>query len=504
MKEYLYKGLKKSIFITYMVAIGFILFVVIFLSNINYAYKRAFLLNNGLLLLIGVITIILLIINFDKDRDRNWIKINCFSLLLFLAQCYISFNIYFNTEEWDSWTLIWNARLIANGEINGLANEYFSWFPNNQFAVFLLSICFRLNNLLGIFDTDNGLLLIIIIQCLLSTITGKLLFEILLNFTKSKGISLVGWMLYVALVGLSGWNVVIYTDALALVFPSLILYIYQKFGKKNYLKWLLIAFLSYWGFKIKPTVIVVTIAIVLIEGFALLQSLNVEKIRRIIILFGLSVVLLFGNHFAYSKAIESTGLKINPELNTGALHMVMMGLNSFSDGGFNLDDANLSTGILDKQMRTNAQKERIEMRLSEYGIPGFLEHMHKKSLVIFNDGSFAWGCEGGFFDKVYPDKNRFMSPLLKSIYLTSGENYIFLLTLEQTLWITCLFMSIAAVVLERNKFNSVLVLSLIGIIIFNLTFEARARYLYIYVPLFICAGVLSIWTLIQKIKNVQI
>lgn len=503
MKEYLYQGLKKSIFVSYMVTIGFILFVVIFLSDTNYAYKRRFLLNNGLLLLIGSIIIILLIINFDKARDRKYIKINRFSLLLFLVQCYISFNIYFNTEEWDSWTLIWNARMIANGEINGLANEYFSWFPNNQFAVFLLSICFRLNNLFGIFDTDNGLLFIIIIQCLLSTITGKLLFEILLNFTKSKGISLVGWILYIALVGLSGWHVVVYTDALALVFPILILYIYQKWGG-FYQKWLLITFLSYWGFKIKPTVIVVTIAIVLIEVFALLQNLNVEKIRRIGILSGLSVVLLFGNHFAYSKAIESTGLKINPQLNTGALHMVMMGLNSFSDGGFYLDDVNLSTGILDKQMRTNAQKKRIEMRLREYGIPGFLEHMHKKSLVIFNDGSFAWGCEGGFFYKVYPDKNHLISPLLKSIYLTSGENYIILLTLEQTLWITCLFMSIGAIVLERNKFNSVLVLSLIGIIIFNLTFEARARYLYIYVPLFICAGILSISTLIQKMKSVQI
>lgn len=45
---------------------------------------------------------------------------------------------------------------------------------------------------------------------------------------------------------------------------------------------------------------------------------------------------------------------------------------------------------------------------------------------------------------------------------------------------------------EKNKENFVIVLSLVGIVIFTFLFEARARYLILYVPFFVIAAMLGI------------
>ena len=44
-----------------------------------------------------------------------------------------------------------------------------------------------------------------------------------------------------------------------------------------------------------------------------------------------------------------------------------------------------------------------------------LKLMRKKALTIFNDGTFAWGFEGGFYREVFPTDNP-ISLILRSLY----------------------------------------------------------------------------------------
>lgn len=47
----------------------------------------------------------------------------------------------------------------------------------------------------------------------------------------------------------------------------------------------------------------------------------------------------------------------------------------------------------------------------------------------------------------------------------------------------------------------VLMLSVIGITLFQLIFECRARYLYLYSPFYVLLGISGIWYMLQHVKK---
>lgn len=483
----------------------------LFFSSGDYSCKKIFAFSNILLLAFGLLSVGLLIAIFSKLNKRNLIpSINKLSIILFLVQAYVFYNIQFHTTNWDPWTVYWSADLISKGQTEGLGHFYFSAFPNNQLIVFVQSIILRVNSICGVLDRE-GFMFMILVQCILCTLTGKLLFEIIELLLKDKGYALTGWIIFVILLGLSGWNVVTYTDMMGLIFPTAILRIYLslKNNNKTLLKWTLIFALSFWGFKMKPTAIIVLIAIAIAEGTYILKKIKTDffkvelmHVTKIVCIGIVSVVIC---NFLFSSCIKSTGLVIDKQANVGALHMMMMGMNPKNDGVWFADDVNLSHGIKNKKERTKAQIQVIKQRLSDYGINGFAQHMAKKSLIIFNDGTFAWGAEGGFYNVIGEDKNKVVSPILKSLYYNDGSRYLWLSSIEQMMWIITLFLSIG-ILLKKivGKEEFVIVLSLIGIIGFNFMFEARARYIILYVPFFLVAAlfcVKNIFLYAEKKKN---
>lgn len=470
-------------------------------SSKNYPNKRIFLLENTELLMLGFIILCLLwgaSIFFSKVHFHlNKPSINTLTIILFFSQVYIFFNIYFRTEHWDPAIIYYNAEIIARGETEGLTNSYFSNYPNNQLIVYLQSIMLKVNQLIGIFDYE-GVLFIILIQCTLTSLTGKLLYGILDTLTHSKKCSLSGWLLFVILLGLSGWNVVTYTDMMALIFPILIFRVYLSLrnNKSVVRKWIFIITLTYWGSKIKPTVAIIFIAILIAEAIAFAINFEHKKTETALRLLGKVIVIgalhLFVYNTIFTFAIKSTGLLIDKEANLGTFHMIMMGLNPVNNGVYFQEDVDFSKGFATKSERTHAQVDMIKQRINAYGLSGFLQHMGKKSLINFNDGTFAWEQEGGFYDIVYPDKNNLVSPFLKSLYYSSGSKYQYLSTAEQLAWLVVLFLSIGIVFIKKSKETLTIILSLAGIIIFTFLFEARARYIMLYVPFFILAAMLSL------------
>ena len=117
--------------------------------------------------------------------------------------------------------------------------------------------------------------------------------------------------------------------------------------------------------------------------------------------------------------------------------------------------------------------------------------LSKKMLTNYNDGTFAWSVEGEFYNDMREDVDTVFAPKLKNLYYDYGTDYqVFALTV-QLAWITIIvFIFIRTLFAVREKDNEdylykIMILSLVGLTIFELLFEARARYLYTYVPIYI-------------------
>jgi len=466
--------------------------------------KAEFLLPNFVLIILGILLIGLLlavltiVAKYQIVEDKC--KIGTASFFLFCIQVYINYNILFSSG-WEVYPILKNAELISNGRFAELDNYYFSIYPNNQIVTCIFACFYKVNNILGVFDANEAFFLIVLVQCGLCALTGKILFQIIMDYTQSDIFAWFGWGMYAILIALSGWSIIPYTDMMGLIFPIAVLRIYQTIdaSRVQYLKWFGIFMLSFWGFKIKPQAIIIFVALALVEGLDFWGNINKKTLKKTIIILAIGVLSVLISLKVEDVVIERAGFQIDEEANLGALHIMMMGLNSENNGVWYGPDVDFSKDIPTRDERTAAQLQVIKQRMSDYGFVGLLKHLHKKTLTNFNDGTFAWGQEGGFFKQVHDDKNEVMAPFLKNVYYKSGSYYGVFSTIRQMYWLVILTISIGCFVLKKDKLGSLLVISLLGIMVFTYMFEARARYLILYVPFWIIVSCIVLHRLYEYI-----
>ena len=197
----------------------------------------------------------------------------------------------------------------------------------------------------------------------------------------------------------------------------------------------------------------------------------------------------------------------------GPSHYFMMGLNPDTDGVYSSDDCGFSFSITDKKLRTSENVRVAVERIKEYGPLGVFKHCIKKTLVNYGDGTFFFGGEGTFYKIVYPEKNSYISQKLRDFFWRSGNGYMINATIKQFVWLFVLVISIgnARYLFKKDEISSdllyIVLLSIIGSGLFQLLFEARSRYLYIYAPYFIIlamTGLEGAYHTINKFYNRRI
>ena len=152
--------------------------------------------------------------------------------------------------------------------------------------------------------------------------------------------------------------------------------------------------------------------------------------------------------------------------------------------------------------------ETIKSRLHAMVENGtLLEHIRKKTLVNYADGTFAWD------HLAYPqtdieEKDSVISPFLRSIIRKDGSRRAVFATGAHCLWLGLLALCLLAPAAclsakKRGQENRVVVmlLALIGITMFEMIFEARSRYLFIYVPVYLLAGMLGLRAALDFIRT---
>jgi len=478
-----------------------IILILAFFEYINYYLKAVHPLPNWVVFLLILLFTFLVIYIFIILRKKInlieslflWINSNfinillAISILLFIVQIFIAWNFYFKTG-WDVAAVVGFALTL---EKTDWTQYYFSTRPNNLLLAYIFSFIIKIAKLFGM-DPYFGL---IVTGSFLVNISGIITVLVLNDYSKNKVLALLSLCIFIPWVALSPWIVVPYSDTYGIIFPILVLYLYIKVkqsNSSNYFRIFLIGFLSAVGFLIKSTVVIVPIAIIITEIFELIskQPRNKKAISNNIILLLCSVGLVFA-----SFSILKTSFGIDEEKSFGPTHYIMMGLNAESSGRYNKEDVIYSRSFLTKQERSEGNIQVMKERLANYGVYGLIKHSVRKALVNFNDGSFAWEAEGNFYREILPDDNKILAPILMNFYSSYGDNdNTTFKQITQALWLWVLILSLGFIIpLQNNNLvyfsiDNVVYLSIIGFVLFVMIFEARARYLFIYAPIFIiCA-----------------
>lgn len=508
----------------YIIIISIIVSFCIFQTDTVYACKRSFDLKNsqyiigGAIWIIGLSGVASIISGYTYKHNLEQIMFVCngifFSIISILAYHY-----YFYTD-WDVGAAILpNAVAIAEGRYSDIDNYYYSKYPNNIFITFLFSSIIKLANFLRI---DNYYMCLILCQCLIYAIVGFLVYKVAEMFFQKRIYVFLVWFLYITFVGLSPWVTIPYSDSVGLLFPILILYLFFKLQNCNWDNLSLvfiIVLVAFFGFKVKPQIGIITIAITIVSSVYLIfgmmqknftkqvknqktkkkkEKIEKQNFKKKVLACAAGLVVAF---MLMSGITLGCQFELNKELNFSSLHFMMMGMNPDSLGVYSSEDVEFSASFSTVKQRNEANIAVIKERLKNYGIQGTLKLIRAKILTTYNDGTFAWGCEGSFYIELFANGSKIIQDITKNFYYGTGKFSNYFVNFMQSQWMAILFFSIWAGFSNRSsKLMNVIFLTIMGLTLFEILFEARARYLFTYAPIYILLACTGLETIVEKLN----
>ena len=504
----------KVINATFCVVISLIFFIILFFQWTEYSCKNQYILSNMQILgLLIALFVVCSFIYYAHIKRKGCVQHNktvdydkmafFFAILLFLGQVYVFYNIFFLTG-WDAGVLRDSASQLALGN-NGTilsAEHYYSTYPNNLFLTYMSALILKINNDIGVFVGNYAMMSCVLVNCVLNSSACYLVYKTAKLFVDKK-LAFVGFCIVVMSIGLSPWSVIFYSDSVGVIIPILTFYLYIK-PVSNKLQKCLCRFVSVMvaivGYFIKPQCVFVLIAIVVIEMVCLLNHFKPAKLLRFVALMVTCVFLYLIVSFSVEWCTEKVGLTLDDNKTFGVTHFLMMGANETSGGVYSQSDVDFSQSFATVQDRTNANIEETIERLKDMGIIGYIKHIGRKMLTTFNDGTFAWNKEGSFYAMIPEALNSKMTTFLKSFYYGDGARHQYFLLFEQIVWMIIMIFALISCFYKKRGMN-ILWLSVLGLVFYEVLFEARARYIYIFVPILCLLAVCGIDVVVKYIKS---
>ncbi len=492
-----------------------ILFCVIVIGdNMDYneAMKLSVNLPNYLLFFIslfGIGTVCALLIWERKKFPKKLTnKANvCMDIILSLL-----FIVLFFLNEWIAREIVfhlpWDIMVVRNGAYQVALEQamgyqyYFSMNPNNIPIIYILGRIYRAVEQIPRYPYISDFAWVQL-NCILISITGYFSCLMVKKLTRRMMPTLLMFLLYVILIGISPWKIAPYTDVLGLLFPVLCIYFYicyrqarGLFGK--YIWMILSVLVGVTGGFIKPNLYIIVIALLGREIILLIK--NIRGYWHFVLV---QIVLTLGLMYVFScykeHIIEEIGLEYNENIEASWHHYFLMGLNEETTGGYSAGDKAIFGEFQDEErsVRNQAEIERAFERIRERGFWGSIYFYLRKLVMTFNDGCFGWRTEV-WVHQEYPlsiKSNSIWAQRVRAVFLeedgygTWGYN-----TPCQLVWIFSM-LAIPGICLckgkKREKY-SILVISFLGIFMYQMLFEARARYLFAFLPVILVVAVCGI------------
>lgn len=397
---------------------------------------------------------------------------------------------------WDVWFL--QRASVADLSAVQSSEEwiaYFSMYPNNLFLLWVLRAIEAVRSVVTPFLAPATLAAAA--SCVAVSLSCLLFMRVADKSVSSWPVRVGSVCVFVALVGMSPWFMIPYSDTFALLACMTMLWC-RACGRGWWTRWLLLGLVAALGYAIKPTVIFAFAAIVLTA--AMVREWRSASLRPVVRAAACSLVG-FAVGFALSHvAVASLGLSLRADQQFSATHFLMMGLNEEAQGIYSWDDVLMSQAAKDAVERREMNLTVARQRAAALGPSGMARLLGRKALIAFNDGTFAWGVEGNFFAETRAGDSP-ASRAVSSFYYPDGSRYPVFCTVEQTLWLLVLLgiplglfgLAGRGVEIEPRRLAlfSAMLASLVMLTLFLLLFEVRARYLYLYGGYFVLLAALG-------------
>lgn len=405
-------------------------------------------------------------------------------LLAFIFMIIIAFALRVDVYgTWDYGQLIRTAyEYVTEGQFSN--TEYYARYPNNSFYLLVLSLYFKLIHPLAGENIYNYINATIPVNCILVMSSIIFCYIAAREFVNERAALKCGFIM-LGMSPLYLYATIAYTDVFAIFPVSLLLFSYAKIKSEQIILkkmlWLcLAALLTAVGYKIKATLIIFFIAIVMDLFFAILKK-N-EKITLLIVYISVfcisvSICTTISKNFLYHNGVTQE-MMLQEEF--PVTHWLMMSLNPQHDGGFNQEDVDYTKSHLGKEEKTDANINLIKERVADMGIVGTMEHIFVKKVIRM------WGA-GDCSASDYVSRQPLSENIIREFFALNGQyNYIYRICAQiYYILVILAVLKVAIIVVVRKKMfikSFMLELVFLGVFMFFLIWECNSRYLFVFLP----------------------
>lgn len=461
--------------------------------------------NSVYILFLGIVYIALLIIInkfiIDKLKAKH-IKIIIGILLCAFLVLEILSVYFFKVEyNWDfRWVMDTAKQISDTGSIELTNLNYFRMFPNNIPILGIVTIAMKI-----FFNNEIGAYVLNILTVWASAFLGV----VIAYKTKGEKLAFNVILLMILCCPFYLNTPIIYTDTLSTIFPVLTLLLWILFKeskkkekiKKQYIYWILMTISSVIGFLIKPVAAIVLIAIII--DTIVIDKKNIKFIIITIITF----ILINSTYNAIVTKFFIRDIKHN-DIVFPYTHWVMMGLNtpeaeggsSIGWGAYSQEDSIMTEGQPTYDEKVQNSMRVIKERLMNFGFKGYLGFLKNKFIYVWEDPTFyvpakiGWGT----LNKDSLPYKYILGEKSQQVFIPYTNIFYTMLILSITIEI------IYDIIKNKNQDIRIMGISMVGIAIFLLIWEARSRYIYFLIPIFCILGANGIYELSQiKYKEIK-
>ena len=387
------------------------------------------------------------------------------------------------------------ARSLAKGITSKISDTspYFAIYQNNDFAVIIQTIFYKVIQFFGLSIENNNYLELFNVLFIDSAIfflwrTAKII----------KGSKFALKVLLFSLLNPFNYLLIFWSYTMVYSLPLTFLIVYlgiillhkdRALWQKALLCGLIIAF-TIIGYYIRPTIVIPTIALFV---YWLLRVDKKKPEIKPIITIVLSMVLASIITVGAVKVIHNQYVGTKGDRGFPLTHWVMMGLSK--DGKITANDFYITFREKDADAMKKADMKEIKKRMSEYNAGTFSEHIALKLATTWSDGT------GDFKWFVQADKKQ--SRLWNWI---GGERNDFFMLFCQAFRLFVLLLVLYNVALQikyprKYKYRPIFGIILFGAILFYLIWEAKEIYGVPFIPFMFILGTYGIEHIERKEKS---
>lgn len=437
------------------------------------------------------------LLNKYINNEKKYIIVSI--LLLLIIQLIFAY-IFAVVPSWDFGEIYAGVVQTALGETSISSYYYFYVYPNNIAYGMLLSSVFSIASFVGISSVTILGMIGILLNIICIDVSLLMIYKIQKEYFPQDKRNLF-WLFTIMYTPFITYVPIFYTDTLSLPFIVGAIYcllnvIAQKKQKINiFFSGLLLGI----GYCLKPTTIIIVIAFIIFYLFFV--KINEQFKKRVLKIAGILLVFILPiMTISIYKEIAFDKDKLDKE-SIPTTHWIMMGLTG--NGGYNQEDVNFTKSIVGKKEKSNENIKVIKQRFTN------LVEENKVIKFYTNKAIYVWG-DGTY----YAPAKLAVEPLkelnVKSTILPSDSNrnklFIILAQSQMIIVITSIILGM----LFRKYLNEkqrdlqlFLNITIFGVFMFFLIWEARSRYLVSLLPIILlssCLEITSIYNFIESKK----